>query len=99
MRPNCLFMSRGLHTACKRDEKDHSLDGLGTAVVHVSRTQASCEDNCLFDQRCVGYEYGAQANRCELWYEKIGFSYQEYDFECKVKMRRLRIWGASEPMR
>merc|ERR1719410_1830646 len=86
---DCMFVSEGFGSTCKRDSADHSLDGGGTATVLTLGPQTHCEQRCLERTDCSGYEYRAHEKRCELWHVPVGFTklaHHPKEFECKAKL-------------
>lgn len=93
---DCMFVSMGSGSTCKRGSADTSLDGGGTATVLTLGPQTQCEQRCLARTDCFGYEYRSNEWRCELWHVHVGatkLAHHPSQFECKKKLCKRRAAG------
>ncbi|CAE7356128.1 unnamed protein product [Symbiodinium sp. CCMP2456] len=65
------FLSLGLSTVCRSSLRNITEIVPSQGMVKTNLPRQSCEDLCIKDGRCRGYEYRYGERRCELWHESI----------------------------
>lgn len=82
-----------LDTACRFDSSGKGApddpEAAGEENKYFLKTtgnEQECEDACLRDAACTGYEHNAEQKHCELWKMKIGFIDTAEGFICRRKI-------------